>query len=160
MTEFVHKFEACGLGKAPFAFIGMEEKVHAIPGGNSKPGGTCCYCSTGIKYCFWLESADGQKFYVGSECIKKSGDSGLMAKLSEHEKAERAAKAAKGRAAKAAKRQARLEAAAVKAASGFAEYAGKPHPNSSHASRGLTFADYLYWLWNNGFKDKAASLIN
>ena len=86
-----HAFEKAGLGLAPFRFVGMEVKVGPIVtgmmsvGAPGQPMGCCQYCSTGIKYCYWVKSADGKTFYVGSECIRKSGDSGLTALVSKEE---------------------------------------------------------------------------
>jgi len=62
----IHVFEKAGLGKAPFKYIGA-----------SQLGSSCQFCGTGILYQFWVRSTDGKEFYVGSECIYKSGDSGL-----------------------------------------------------------------------------------
>lgn len=39
LDNVVHKWEQAGLGKAPFRFIGMEEKVFVVPGVMSKPRG-------------------------------------------------------------------------------------------------------------------------
>lgn len=73
-----HKFEVAGLGLAPFTFQGMEEKVVRYPDGTTQAGGSCDYCGTGIRYCCHVESADGKRFKVGSECIAKVGDAGLL----------------------------------------------------------------------------------
>jgi hypothetical protein len=72
-----HKFQAAGLGKAPFKFVGIKENVARYPDGTTKAGGTCDYCSTGIRFEFWCESADKKKFKVGCDCISKVGDEGL-----------------------------------------------------------------------------------
>ena len=64
-----HIFTEAGLGKAPFAFAGFEQK----PGGSG-----CHFCGTAIKNLFHVESADGRRFAVGSECVHKSGDQGLI----------------------------------------------------------------------------------
>jgi hypothetical protein len=81
----IHVFEKAGLGKSPYKYLGCEVARGPIqmPGGGTcgapgQPMGACQYCSTGIAYLFWLESADGKKFYVGSDCIFKSGDAGLQ----------------------------------------------------------------------------------
>jgi|ERR1043166_901593 hypothetical protein len=74
----VHLFERAGLGKAPFTFIGMEEKVfQACPGAPRQPGGCCDYCGTGIHYQFHIKSADNKFFKVGSDCVHKTDDAGL-----------------------------------------------------------------------------------
>jgi hypothetical protein len=72
MTAPIHPFEAAGLGLAPFRFVGMEHKTfQACPGAPIQVGGSCDYCSTGISYFCWIESADGRRFKVGSDCVAK-----------------------------------------------------------------------------------------
>ena len=58
----LHKFEARGLGKAPFSFKRVQY--------NSQ-GTKCDYCGTKILYEFWCCGTDLQEFKVGSECIFK-----------------------------------------------------------------------------------------
>jgi hypothetical protein len=74
----IHKFEAAGLGKAPFRFVGLSENAITYPDGTTKAGGSCDYCSTGIRHECWVLSADGKRFKVGSNCIEKVGDQGLF----------------------------------------------------------------------------------
>jgi len=82
MTKTVartHTFTESGLGAAPFRFLGVRENWFSpAPGVASKPGGCCAHCSTGILYEHVIESADGKVSTVGSECIKKAGDRGLI----------------------------------------------------------------------------------
>lgn len=74
----VHPFEKAGLGKAPFRFIGMEHRTHrACPGAPLQPGGSCDYCGTGISYFCWIDDAQGKRFKVGSDCVRKTGDQKL-----------------------------------------------------------------------------------
>lgn len=72
-----HAFELAGLGKAPFRFVGMSEKTFKA-GDQIKAGGTCAYCSTGIRHCCHIVSADGKTFVVGTDCVNKTGDSGII----------------------------------------------------------------------------------
>lgn len=75
----VHRFEAAGLGKAPFRFVGFQVvKFQACPGAPIQPGTSCDYCGTGIMNVFRCESSDGKTFKVGCDCIAKVGDAGLM----------------------------------------------------------------------------------
>lgn len=67
----IHEFELADLGKAPFTFIGLEIRDNKCPD-------TCKYCGKDIVYCYLLKSSDGKRFFVGSNCILKSGDSGLI----------------------------------------------------------------------------------
>jgi hypothetical protein len=92
-TNEVHLFETAGLGKAPFRFVGVEEKRGPIRcvdqatglemtiGAPGQPMGTCQYCGQGIAICCYVRSSDGKTFYVGSDCIAKVGDTGLRKKV-------------------------------------------------------------------------------
>lgn len=72
-----HVFELAGLGVAPFRFVGMVEKVFKA-GDQEKAGGTCAFCSTGIRYCCQVVSSDGKSFIVGTDCVNKTGDYGII----------------------------------------------------------------------------------
>lgn len=88
METMIHCFEAAGLGKAPFVYLGCEyqeishgERVLGSIGGvaiTTRPGGTCQYCGTAIVNLFRIRSSDGNEFIVGSECVLKTGDEGLI----------------------------------------------------------------------------------
>jgi hypothetical protein len=81
----LHVFERAGLGKAPYAVIGAFEcKYQACPDAPVQPGGSCDYCGTGIMYAIELRSHDGRIFKVGSDCINKAGDSGLLRAYKNH----------------------------------------------------------------------------
>lgn len=130
----VHPFERSGLGKAPFRFVGMKEKVH-VAGDHVQAGGTCMHCGMGIRYCYWIESADGRQSYVGSTCIGKTGDARLVPLVeSEERKRKRAQRDERARLARVATRKS-LESIRERAAQ-------LPHPNEHMAARGLTLADY------------------
>lgn len=74
-----HVFEAAGLGKAPFRCVGVVEVTYqACPGAPIQPGGSCDYCGTGISIHCKIKSADGKEFKVGSDCVRKTGDAGLL----------------------------------------------------------------------------------
>jgi hypothetical protein len=84
-TNKVHVFQAAGLGIAPFKYTHMTENRGPIhyPDGTSvgapgQPMGSCNYCGTGIVYEFHIVSSDGRKFIVGSECVYKTTDAGLI----------------------------------------------------------------------------------
>jgi hypothetical protein len=86
MTQ-IHKFEAAGLGKAPFRCVGMVQRVGPIRsyingctvevGAPGQPMGCCKFCGQGIKDCFIIRSADGREFDVGCDCVAKTGDAGM-----------------------------------------------------------------------------------
>jgi len=75
----VHVFEAASLGKAPFYCVGFQESVYqAHPNAPRQPGSFCDYCGTAIMLVCQIQSSDGRRFKVGSNCVDKTGDSGLM----------------------------------------------------------------------------------
>ncbi len=75
-NEKEHVFEH--LGKPPYKFAGYGELAFIVPGtGINKAGGSCDHCGSAIRHAFYLESADGKRFKVGSLCVTKSGDKGL-----------------------------------------------------------------------------------
>lgn len=78
-VDAVHKFEKAGLGKAPYTYTGFEARTfQACPGAPIQVGGSCDYCYTGIINTFYFKSADGKTFKVGSDCVKKAGDAGMV----------------------------------------------------------------------------------
>lgn len=112
----VHPFEACGLGKAPFRFVGMVQQDicygEAILNRaefqrtgvalTTKPGGTCAFCGNYIVRMFQIESADGRRFHVGCDCVEKTGDQKLARSVHREElRVERDKRAAKATAQKA-----------------------------------------------------------
>jgi len=154
MCDKIHCFEAAGLGKAPFRYVGMEnqniaygERVIGNIGGvaiTTKPGGTCDYCGTYIINIFVVESADGNRFKVGCDCIRKvSGEGSMVANLSTLEKDLKAHK----QAAKRAKDDARIAAAKLLVRSNG--LLAEPHPTKWLADDGKTLADYCEWLFAN-----------
>lgn len=81
-----HPFEAAGLGHAPFHVTGHAEKTYcAGPGAPIQCGGSCDYCGTGIVDHYYIKgSGPGDKeFHVGSDCVRKTGDRVLIAKVKE-----------------------------------------------------------------------------
>ncbi len=93
MDTKIHVFEAAGLGKAPFTFVSMYEMRGPIRtelngvvcevGYQGQPMGTCAYCNNGIANCYQIKDSEGKTFIVGSECVMKTGDNGLRAKVNE-----------------------------------------------------------------------------
>jgi hypothetical protein len=78
--EWVHPFERSGLGKAPFHVSGFEVKTYqAHPDAPIQPGSSCDYCGTGIMNVCWIKGADGRKFKVGIDCVRKTGETALLA---------------------------------------------------------------------------------
>lgn len=160
-TSTVHKFQAADLGLAPFTFTGeVTTKVYcACPGAPVQPGSTCDYCGTCIKNEFWVRSADGRTFKVGCDCIRKTGDAGLIQQISAAERKLRDQKNAAARQRKWERTAARIEAAKQTLPSVRHVLAGEPHPVPHHAANGLTKLDYVNWLLDNNYGEKAAFAI-
>lgn len=92
MSTEVHCFEKSGLGVAPFRCVGFasipstslaeqnptayNNALAQLPKGIGC--GSCAYCGTAIMHNFIVQSSDGQRFVVGSDCVAKTGDAGLI----------------------------------------------------------------------------------
>jgi hypothetical protein len=149
-SKLGHRFERAQLGEAPFRFLCLEEKFIDNGDGTTQAAGTCHFCGTGIRFCFWIESADGKKFYVGSDCVGHLNDAKLVAVV---ESAERRRKNALARERAEKKRRAQAEADAREVESRLPEYAdalaaleSRPHPNPYFAGQGKTHADYFRYF--------------
>lgn len=74
-----HVFTKSGFGEAPFVFIDLEtRKYQACPGAPVQPGGACQFCGESIMYVCIIRSACGKVSEVGTTCVLKCGDSGLI----------------------------------------------------------------------------------
>ena len=142
-SEPIHPFEAAGLGKAPFRFDGIADNVYSVAPGHSQPGGTCKFCYRGIRYEFWVVSADGKRFTVGSECIRKIEAKGSPLRSA----AERELRDQK-RQAKHHRLIVRTNAAMAALEQDEALLANMPHPHPAYANR-LTLRDYAEWMLQN-----------
>lgn len=79
MNSKIHPFEAEGLGKAPFYFVGTYEHHDTGESNGATDYGTNCdYCQAYIRNVFIVKSSDGKTFKVGSECIKKTNSEGEL----------------------------------------------------------------------------------
>lgn len=67
----VHGFQKAGLGLPPYNIVRVQTNDYDCGNGHTKPGGTCDYCYTGIRYEYVIRSADGNEFIVGSTCVDK-----------------------------------------------------------------------------------------
>jgi hypothetical protein len=159
-TSTIHRFERAGLGKAPFTFTGkVTENVFCTPGGTPRAGSSCDFCFTGIRYEFWVRSADGNEFKVGCDCIHKAGDRGLIQQIAAAERKLRDAKNAAARERKHAKLVKRVAEAKEKLPTVRGTLAEQPHPNTYYAEQGRTLLDYVNWCLENGAGEKAAAYI-
>lgn len=143
----IHPFEAAGLGKAPFHFVGMRENWHvSAPGSlmaHRQPGGTCAYCCNGIAYEYWVADNQGARFAVGCDCASK-----IDAQLSiEIEKIERARKEEAAKARKASMLASLDEALADDSICDI--LTAQPHPKEWAAAQGMTRLDWADWMRAN-----------
>lgn len=128
MKSTVHPFERAGLGKAPFRVIGVTEERGPITledgsqaGAPGQPMGSCNYCGRGIALVFRIAGADGAEFSVGSDCVLKTHDNGL---IDETKNLRRAMSATKRNKKRAEKQKARLAAIADRAEQFLNEHEG------------------------------------
>lgn len=159
--ETIHCFEKAGLGKAPFRYVGVQfqdmrygERVVNVGGVEctTHAGGTCEYCGHYIVNMFVIESADGNRFHVGCDCLAKVGEKGLK-RQADRDIREAARKRL------AASNEERV-ANAIKRLPQVADIlAGKPHPNEYHASQGKTLLDWCNWVIQNTNGLPAAKVI-
>ena len=152
-----HAFEIAGLGLAPFRFVGASQNVITYPDGTQQAGGTCAYCSTGIRLECRVVSADNKKFVVGCNCIEKVGDRGLLKayKTSPEFRAHQRALAWK-------KAERVLETLKELIAAHSAALASKPHPRGfldRQTGAPLTLLDYVQWMFDHSGASGRASLL-
>lgn len=160
----MHVFERAGLGLAPFRVVGCTERRGPIrtmltdgtmmeSGAPGQPMGCCKYCYTGIAICYAIKSADGKIFDVGSDCVKRTGDAGMVKTVNKMITAARHA-AEKARIDRAV---ALFATPDVRAALG-----ARPHPVASMAANGRTLADSIAWMFahaGNAGKIRAAKQV-
>jgi hypothetical protein len=138
----VHKFEAAGLGVAPFKVSGFEVmKYQACHGAPIQPGTSCDYCGTGIMNVYFITGADGRRFKVGSDCVAKTGDAGLRKVVDTQERKLARAK----RQAKATEQYQELKAMLADEPT-RAKLASCPHPTPARAELGETLLTWAEWM--------------
>lgn len=165
-TKLIHVFEKAGLGKAPFKFVGMEaqdirygQRVLAVVNGvtfSTKPGGTCDYCGQYIVNIYNIESADGKRFHVGCDCVKKTGDAGLVSAADMARKALESEQRWARKERKIDELLKDIERAIPKITN---KLKAKPHPQAYRASQGLTLFDYIDWLVKHRCADMAWAYV-
>lgn len=80
----VHPFTKSGCGLPPFRVVDFyvdrgpkhynQNGVTLTVGSPGQPMGTCDHCGTGIANVYVVEASEGNRFNVGCECVKKTGD--------------------------------------------------------------------------------------
>jgi hypothetical protein len=147
----IHKFEAAGLGKAPFRFVGSDRIIYqACHGAPIQPGSSCDYCGNAISNVYYVKSSDGNEFKVGCDCIRKCDDASLIKIVTEEEAKKRRAVNAKRRETNAKKRLDRKASVVAKWEAGQCEsLKGQPHPRAQFADKSMF--DYIAWMMSNGY---------
>lgn len=157
----IHPWERAGLGPAPYRFSGFSRETYqACPGAPIQPGTSCDYCGTGIVDTFWITAANGARFKVGSDCIRR-----LAIKCATTSEKRAIANVLAGvrkvaREATHARQDAKIEEGRrlVQAPAVRATLAAKPHPVEWRAARGETLLDSITWgLANGGRAGKCAA---
>lgn len=90
--QLIHKWEAQGLGQAPFTCVGLyslparslaeynpqayQAELAQMPKGFDI--GTCAVCGMALTNNFLIRTGCGRQFSVGCDCVKKAGDAGLV----------------------------------------------------------------------------------
>lgn len=144
-----HVFEKAGLGKAPFRFVGYSREVYqAVPGDPNcplQPGASCDYCSEGLFNVYHIESADGKRFKVGCECVKKTGDKGIVDPIMREARRQETMRRHEREDAKIAAAKELYEVPANR------ELCRKhPHPDRYLAARnGWTTVEFADWMFEN-----------
>lgn len=134
-ADQIHKWEAAGLGRAPFRLAAVIETpgkwlMDANPAAfdtawaeasqSARHFGvtlaSCNACGQCLQINCVIRDADGRHFVVGSDCVRKTGDAGLISRVKHEERAKQRAK-------KEAERAARWEAEAPLRAARAAEFA-------------------------------------
>jgi len=151
-----HPFETRGLGTAPFRFTGMvtrdtaygeaivnraEYERTGVRMTTDKPGGSCDHCGAYIVDMYGILSSDGRRFKVGSTCVEKTADRGLIAAV---KRATRVL-AREKRQARATAKRAAIEAALREAETQERLYS-EPHPHAAMAARGMTRFHWAGWM--------------
>ena len=141
----VHVFERAGLGRAPYTLTAVEYlRFQACPGAPWRSGASCDYCGTGIVETCWLLSADGRRFKVGNDCIRRAGDRGLRRAI-DADPTVRAARRARAQA-QVARDVARIARAVDALSAVRSQLAALPHPNAALAGQGRTLTDWCEWM--------------
>ena len=139
----IHIFEAAGLGKGPFKLLRVTAE-----------GGHCEYCNTGIVFRFYIRGIDGKEFFVGSDCVMKTDDTGLMKVVKIEVKKREAELRKKRETEKMNLLISRLADPAV-----IAELSKINHPSVYYANQGKTMMDYVNFVMRVGGKTAKLQLL-
>jgi len=137
----LHPFEKKGLGKYPYSYLGVKEKIYTYPNGHITPVGCCDYCGNGLKFEFSLQSSDGLVFKVGSDCIKKAFDLSdpITAKVNSTIKG-----------LEKTKKQSKLENLIALIETKKDDLLLRDHPNEYMKIKGFSYFDYCLYVKSHG----------
>jgi hypothetical protein len=142
-TTRQHVWEIAGLGLAPYSYVGhSSDHYQACPGAPVQVGGSCDYCGQGIVEMYRFRSADGRTFKVGSECVKRAGDAGLVKMIAADVRAH-------NRAVLHERQDARIAAAVALLPSVRDALTSQRHPNEWRAAQGETLMGWVEWMLEN-----------
>lgn len=158
LMETTHVFEKAGLGKAPFNLIAVWQGpskglqaanpeaynrawLSAPRPTNGRGGGSCHYCGTGIVTHCLIQGSDGSRFFVGADCVEKTGDRGLIGKV-----ADEVSKLKKARRQELDQQKCDEFAELMRDPAVRAALSKFPHPNQYFASRGKTLLDWADFM--------------
>ena len=151
-----HPFDVAGLGRPPYAIVGMSRETYqACHGAPVQPGGSCDYCGQGITYQVRVRSADGAVFKVGCDCAEKAEPSwGRTVQTFRNDEQRKLARVAREK--RNAKRRATAAIKRTRDAVILSDMLADPRtvaaaevaPHPSIA--GKTLADYVDWCQANG----------
>jgi hypothetical protein len=147
----LHPFEASGLGLAPFRLLSIV--ASGLRG--------CAHCGTGIKVHCHIQSADGRRFIVGSDCVRKVAEK-VDTTLALAVRRELNRIACEKREAKREQRwqalKARMDAAKAELAADADLFTAEPHPHPYFERQGLKLRDFIEWqLAHGGDRARAAA---
>lgn len=135
-TQFIHKFEEAGLGIAPFYVVDVVRGQEWY---------ACDFCSTAIKERCYIAGNGGKIFVVGNECVRHTGDAGLIDTVKRAvNDARRLDRHAREEKIIAAGREVLEKNEEIKRL-----FALKPHPNASFADDGKTLLDYVNFMFGS-----------
>lgn len=140
-----HKWEAAGLGVAPYKLIGSGTMTYqACRDAPIQPGGSCDYCGQGIVNVYFIRATCGSKFKVGCDCVYAtcSKQEGVRSQVDMAVRAHN--KAVRDRLA--AKKKGELEGLME---THRAVFAAMPHPKAEkwESMREKSYADYLDYMF-------------
>lgn len=167
----VAKFEAAGLGPAPYKVVGYDYRVGPLrftdpktgleiqAGAPGQPMGCCKYCGAGIAHVFTVRAIDGREFEVGSDCVFKAAETSDGGFLPKDVAIARAHMREAERERRYAREEARIAAAQELLEQVRERLQAQPHP---YRYEGLTLLDWVLFMFchaGNSGRLRAAKVV-